>query len=436
MPLITEALPAKRKTPFFYGWWIVIVNFMADFMAVGVGVYAFAVFVVPMSGALGWSRAAISFAPSLRTLVAGLMGPVVGPFIDRRNGARIAMTAGVFLAGLALMLCSLVQAPGQFYLTFGVLGAMGMATSSFNVGSALIAKWFIRKRGRALAFAGVGISAGGVLLVPLTRIFMDAFGWRWTWVLLGLVYWALVLPWAALLIRRQPEDLGLLPDGVVPAAESGSPGAAQSPLVPEERAWTRQEAVRTPTAWLIIVAFNLHGFAAITILVHEVAYFQSIGISAGMAAVLFTVTAFFGALGKVGWGFLAERVDVRACIIAGFVICMTALAAVLLFTTTAGAWFFAVFIGLGWGGFAVLQGLLWAQYFGRAHLGAIRGFFAPFNMISSIVGPVAAGFLYDLQGNYQFALSLLLVTWTIAIAVMLMVRVPRVPELRVSPAMA
>ena len=411
-------------------------NFMADFMAVGVGVYAFGVFVVPMTEALNWSRGAISIAPSVRTLVAGLMGPVVGPFIDRRNGARIVMTGGTVVAGLALILCSLVQAPWHFYLAFGVLGALGMSASSFIVGSALIAKWFIRKRGRALAFAGVGISAGGVLLVPLAHFFIDAFGWRAAWIVLGVTYWVLVLPWAALFIRRQPEDLGLLPDGASPVAETLSAGDAQNPPAPEERSWTRQEAMRTPAAWLIVVSFNLSGLAAITILVHEVAYFQSIGISPGMAVTLFTITAFCGAIGKLGWGFLAERVNTRACIASGLIICIIALSGVLVFTTLAGAWFFAVSVGLGWGGFAVLQGLLWADFFGRAHLGAIRGFFAPFNMLSSVVGPVMAGFLYDLRGDYQFAFSLLLVAWTMAIFAILLARPPKVPEVRVTPVMA
>jgi MFS family permease len=425
-----EHLLTGKKQIFFYGWWIVLVNFMADFMAVGVGVYAFAVFIIPMTGALNWSRGAISVAPSLRTMVAGLMGPVVGPFIDKRNGARIVMGLGGVVAGVALILCSVVHAPWQFYLSFGILGAVGMSASSFTVGSALIGKWFVRKRGRALAFAGVGISAGGVFLVPLAHELIDSFGWRFAWIVLGVIYWLLVVPASLLLIRRQPEDLGLLPDGA-PASRLeqivASPGSKTS-QDSAEFGWTRQEAMRTPAAWLIVLSFNFSGLAAITILVHEVAYFESIGISTGTAVTLFTLTAFCGAVGKVGWGFLAERVNTRLCIIVGSAICIISLSVMLAFSNLNAARFFAIFIGLGWGGFAVLQGLIWAEYFGREHLGAIRGFFAPFNMISSVVGPVGAGMLYDLRGDYEFALSFLLGAWVMSILTMSLARPPGIPE--------
>jgi len=207
-----EAARTGEKPRFFYGWLVVVACFMGDFMMAGVSTHAFGVLLKPMSEDLGWSRTMATFAMTMRSFVSAFSGPIVGPLLDRR-GPRVIMVVGATIAGIGIMAQGWVTEIWQFYLVYGVLGSLGMMAMGGLVTSTTVSKWFVRKRGRATAIVMAGLPMGGAVLVPVTQFVISNYGWRGAWVVLGLLVWVLVVPLAALFMRRTPEDMGLRPDG-------------------------------------------------------------------------------------------------------------------------------------------------------------------------------------------------------------------------------
>ena len=207
-----QEVTSQKRTPFFYGWWIVMISFLANFMNDGIGYWTFGLFIVPMSEAFGWTRTMTTGAFTLWLVVGGLVSPVIGPLVDK-HGARVIMAIGASICAVAAIAISQINALWQFYLLYGVVVGGSVPCFAGFILDTTIAKWFIRKRGRATAIAVMGYSASGIVLVPVLRLFMSRFGWQMSWSALGVLTGVLIIPLALLFMRRRPEDSGLLPDG-------------------------------------------------------------------------------------------------------------------------------------------------------------------------------------------------------------------------------
>ena len=427
----TEAVTAKKRGRFFYGWLIVAIAFLGDFISAGIGAYAFGLFFKPMSEELGWTRAMTAGALTMRNLMGAVSSPIIGPLVDRKHGPRVLMTVGGLLGGLAIMGLSRVSALWHFYMAYGVLGALGMIGLGGLVTNTVVAKWFIRKRGRAMAIATMGISSGGLVLVPLTQWAISSFGWRTAWVVLGCLIWVVIVVPAALLIRRSPEDIGLRPDGdEIEVRDTGSatPSIAvleAEALHAEEEVWTLRAAVKTPTLWLLVAVFNLGGMSIMVTHVHVVAYLTDEGYSSAVAAAAVTVFAFCAGISKLIWGLMAERMAVRYCVIGCYLLTVVGLAILLNPRNVQMVFSYAVVFGLGIGGTAQLNPLTWANYFGRTFLGTIRGVLSPINLLSNAGGPLLAGYLYDITGDYQLPFTILLSGALLAALLMFFAKPPK-----------
>ncbi|SVE48080.1 uncharacterized protein METZ01_LOCUS500934, partial [marine metagenome] len=196
---------------FFFGWLIVLTSFVSSMINSGTGSYAIGFFIVPMGEELGISRTQFSTVPLFKLATIPVL-PLLGLLVDRKHGARIILILGTLVGGVALALTSQVNSLWQFYALYGVM--YGFATAAMGsqlVGPALISKWFVRSRGRAMAIGTMGISAGGVLIAPLAGITVSLLGWRSSWVTLGAVAILAIVPLAILFIRRSPEDVGMVP---------------------------------------------------------------------------------------------------------------------------------------------------------------------------------------------------------------------------------
>ncbi|MCS7206545.1 MAG: MFS transporter [Dehalococcoidia bacterium] len=420
---IVTPVKMPRVGRVFHGWWIVGAAFLADFVMAGTGIYAFSVLLRPMAESLQWSLGTLTGALILRSGVAGVLSPFIGPLVDTRHGARILMSLGAVVGGLGLIAISFVQTPLQFYLAFGVVGAISILTSGFLVSSTVVSKWFIRYRGRALAIAAMGISAGGVALIPLTNWLLGMIGWRATWQVLGLISLVVVAPAAFLVVRRRPEDMGLLPDGVSapPSAVSGE-GAHSG----REVAWTLRAALRTPALWLVLASTNLGLMGLQGVLVHQIAMLQERGLTRDQAALVGTVLTVFALVTKPPWGLLAERVPVRYLMsIVGW---GAALGVGLLLATSGMATgiAYAVVLGTFVSATAPLNNLVWANYFGREFLGTIRGAIGPASMAVNSVAPFAVSLLHDRFSSYTVPLYAIVALYT-ASAVLILLAVPPKP---------
>ena len=417
-------MPSLRKSPrIFYGWYIAAVCFLCWFAADAFGWYTFGIFLGPISKELGWTTVMLTGALTLRTIIGGLSGPLVGPLADTRYGARILMTVGVLVAGAVPLLVSRVQALWQFYLIYGVFGALAMVGFGGLVTNTVLAKWFIRRRGRAIGFAAMGVSTAGMVFVPLVHFLIARVGWRTTLVLLALIIWGLTFFPVILLVRRRPEDLGLLPDG----ESRGKVEADANPrieILVREEVWTLKEALGTKTLWMLLLGFNLVGVAINGAFLHFYPFLVSEGFSSNLATTALTTLAFCCFAVKLPWGILAERVHVRHCATVCYAGCAVSLGILLHSQSLPFVFLSTIAYGATLGGDMVLREMVYANYFGRTFLGAIRGVVMPLNLISSSGGPLFAAWLRDATGSYHLPYTVFLIVAVLGTFILYLTRPP------------
>ncbi len=420
----------QRKPRYFYGWNIVAGSFFAHWMGAAIGVPEFGLFFKPMSKELGWTRAVTTVPLVMRNVLARFSGPIVGPLVDR-FGPRYLMTVGAILAGAGTMLMSKTNSWWQFFLFFSVIGAIGNAGLGNLVTSTTIAKWFVRKRGRATGIAATGINVGEAVMTPVTYLLIDALGWRKAWMVLGLIPWLIIAPASFLLMRRAPEDMGLRPDGDPPQEEatlrSDAAASYQRPVL-DEYAWTPNAAFRTPTLWMLIIATNLAALSVGGVMVHQLPFLTDQGLSPGVAALTLTTYAIFAIPSKLIWGFLAERIHIRYLAAASLLGSAAGLLILLQTNTFVEAIAFGVVYGSTRGAWAVVQSLIWADYFGRHFLGSIRGYAEPIQLFSTVGGPLFAAFVFDSTESYHFAFSIFVATYVVGALLILATRTPVPPR--------
>ena len=391
--------PARRRgpSPIFHGWWIVGVSFLSLFIHGAATSYLFGLLVVPMENDLGWSRTALVGALTVATFVTAGLGVVVGPVFDR-GGARAGMTLSALLGGACLVLLAFVRTPWEYYLLLG-LGVGAARTGLENVGPrTAISNWFVRRRAAAFAWSSGGRAVFGFTMVPAFALLIERTSWRSGWLALGIAELLVLVPLAWLLVRRRPEDHGLLPDGDAPAAER--PAAEDARAAAAEVSWTRGEAVRTRALWLIILGLVLTGFPATGIIANMVPYFVDEGLSPSSASAAFAFFGFGAVFGRPFWGYVAGRFGVHAGLTLygfgyGAVISLYAWAGTPA-TLFAAAWP----VGLVIGGAQQLQSQIWPDYFGRRHVGAITGLTILMVTPAMAAGPLVAAAAFDLMGSY------------------------------------
>ncbi len=397
----------NTKPRIFHGWYIVACGFLSQGMRVGLGAQTFGFFFKPMIEELGWNRTIMTSALLVRDLVSAGAYPAIGYAVDR-YGPRFLMAGSAIVLGISLMLLSQTREIWQFVLFYGVIGTFGVPGLGYGVVSPTIAKWFIRHRGRATGIATAGLNVGAVVLTPLILFLLQAFGWRTAWFLLGFVPWIVVVPPSLLWLRRQPEDMGLLPDGDTPAED---PETHQSEVSGEdsgdpvnEVSWTVGQALRAPAFWLLVAYEVLAGMSIGALIIHRIPYATDLGFSDVQAGISFAIYGVCAFAAKLVWGFLADRYSIWLLAIIALVLSSVSILAGVGSTT---AWqlyaTFGVMYGLTGGALVVIGPLLWAAHFGRRHQGTIRGVMSPFYLIASIGGPLFAAFVYDQFGSLDAA---------------------------------
>jgi MFS family permease len=412
------ALVASR-TGLFFGWWVVFAGAAIIFLTGGTFFYGFSVLFNPIVDEFGWSRAAVSFAFSLRTEVGGIAAALVGFLVDRL-GARRLMVFGVVTVALGFVLLSRVEALWQFYGAIVVI-AIGMSAAAGPVAMVAVAHWFRRHRGRALAVMAMGSGSSGVMVVVLAWL-VSSFDWRNALVIIAVAQLVICVP-LALSIRNRPEDMGLSPDG---DDDSDHQGAAAKPGLAEPEGTTVWRALRSAAFWRMAIGLGLGNAGAVAIIVHAVPFFtKSVGVSDGLAAASMTAMILMSLGGRFGFGFIADQIDKR--IVMGAAYAMLALG-VLLFATVYEPWQIILVLplfGLGWGGIIPVRPALQAEIFGLRSFGAIQGLVFTIATLGGLVGPVFAGWMYDQTESYRLAFVVLAATGFVAAPLFVTLRPPR-----------
>lgn len=416
-----DGRPAPLPSRPYYGWIIVAVAMLAIFVSSPGQTYVVSVFIGPIEDDTGWSRTTISGLYTLGSLTAATGILLAGRLMDR-FGSRATLAVAGLLLGLAALWMSRVSRPFDLYVGFALLRLLGQGSLTV-VPTAMVALWFVRLRGRALALTSLGAVAGQATFPPLVHLLVARTDWRTAWVVLALVVWGLLLPSALLFVRRSPESMGLLPDGDAP--RSGPAGKPPSAPPPREEAWTLAEAVHTRAFWLLIVAVGSHSMIATALTFHHVSFMRSLGIDAAMAATVFTVIAPCSLVGTFLAGVLADRIAGRYLL----AIAQTCLTAAMLWSVIiAESWHAFTYGGLlGFtSGFAgTLQAVIWPNYFGRRHVGSIRSAAATGMIAFAAIGPFPFGCLFDLTGSYRATVLVFVILPAVSALAGLLARPPR-----------
>lgn len=413
-----QGLP--RSNRIFHGYWIVLVAFLCLFFTMGCAVFAFSLFTKPLESAMGWSRGQIMVAFTVFFVVMGVMSPTVGRLVDR-HGARKIIVSGAVVFALGFVILSRVQSLWVFYLAYMVVGLGGAAMGTIP-SSAVVSNWFVRRRGTAVGVMSSGIGAGGLAIAPLVGSYlMPSLGWRHSYLALGVVTCAVMIPVTLTLVRTRPQERGLHPDGAdkAPVPDTTIHGHPQASDV------SHRVALTTLVFWLIATSYFLSTFSQMGMLQSQVPYLEDIGFPLGLAAGALGGVGLGSAIGKLFFGWLCDRIKPKYACAIGLVLQMTAVLLLLSITPRSpGAmlWIYALTHGLGAGSWLPTMSMLVSTSFGLASYGAIFGTASFVQCIGTATGPLMAGLVYDVTGTYTPVFITFASLYGVAIPAVLLVR--------------
>jgi MFS family permease len=389
----------------FYGWKMVGAACGIQFLLGALLLQSFGLYIAVLSEEMGWSKTTLSGAAALQSAESAIIGPLLGWLMDRL-GPQSIIRWGIVIFSAGLLLLSQVDSVATFYLSAALM-AVGASLAGYFPLSVAIVHWFEKQRARALSIMSLGLALGG-LAVPLMAWSMQQWGWRHTALGTGVLALVVGLPMARV-IRRRPQDHGEYVDGIAPASTSADPLSA--PKAPAPVGFTARQALATRAFWMLALGHGLALLVVTAVNVHAITHIkEGLGYSvatAGWVIMLMTFGQLMGVLLGAGMGERFDKSKVAA-------LCMLSHAIGLLFLTfstdLAELVAFAVFHGLAWGLRGPLMQAIRADYFGVGAIGAIMGISAAVIAVGQIAGPMVAGVLADLTGDYRLGFTLLALT--------------------------
>ncbi len=391
------------RTPVFYGWIVLGVICLGTYAATGVAQVVFGGIQNLIYEDMGWDRKTVAFAVTAGTWGSGLLTPFVGRLADR-HGPRAIMPVGVIVVGVCFFALAGIGEVWHFYAAYMVARTVANPTLVGVVPRTVTVNFFLRRRNLALGLVSTFRPVGGAINVQIISEIAALYSWRAAYRLLGIFSLLLAVP-LFLIMRRRPEDIGLVPDGDErpnPVSTTPREGGAQPARASaaEERDWTAGEALATSAFWFIISAEMLTILTSGTVGYQIVPFLVDSGLSQRVAAISLGLSSSLGALVNPGWGLLADKYQPR---LLAAIATLLAMVAVGLFIGSGGGivgCVFAVVWGIASGGLNVLGSMMIAQYFGRANFGTIIGIAGPFQMVFLGLGPSFGALLFDFTGGY------------------------------------
>ena len=395
----------KRSAPFHYGWIILATAVGTSFASVTFFNPVLGAFTSSLETEFGWSRAEVPLAIALGSLVGGIISPLSGALIDKWGARWIIFIAGVGML-LACLGLSFISSLWQLVLLYGLGRALAM--SGMQPGSYVtIANWFIQKRAFAASIVGLGQRIGMATLPPIVLLTIDITGsWEQAWLILCVLLGLSFLP-AVIFTRRRPEDVGLLPDGVHkeshnlegrPTSESAG---SQTDTLTEQLAITLRAALRMRSYWLVGAALSLTMMTSGAINFHQIQCLVENGLNAKETGLVMLTWAATGAVGAIVGGFIAQRITMRKTMIVSLLLMSVTIQLLGRSDTITTGLIYAVTNGIAFGSHVTFMQVIHADYFGRLHVGKIRGSMQPIQLGMNAIGPVLVGIWYDHYQHYD-----------------------------------
>jgi nitrate/nitrite transporter NarK len=385
----------------FYGWYLVVASVVTNTIFSAAYFQGFGVLILPIERTFGWDRWVVSAAMSLRQLESGIISPAVGFLLDRYSARKLIFWSAV-ISGAGFIGLGFTSGIATFFLSFVVISLGASGVSHAVTWPVIVSRWFRRNRGLATGLAVTGPIFGSPIVILNTQI-EEAYGWRM--VVFG--YGILILigiTLLSMLVRDRPELYGLRPDGD-PAEENV---AAERPTDPAPRrtdsGLTLRAVFRTKEFWLF--TSYLSGTFAVNsaFQIHMIPYFQQdIGFTATWAAVVMSIVFVISGIGRIGGGYLLDRMDYRLvlAVVAGMMGFALMYLQVVPVQTVWGTLPFALMFGVSFGCLVPMRGAVGSIMFGTRTIGGVLGLLQGGPIAAGVIGPFVMGIIFDLNGNYS-----------------------------------
>ena len=420
---------AVRFTPerLYYGWVVAIGCALLMFVGVGVGYYGLAVYISPLKEEHGWSTTAVSGATGLYFSIGGLTAAIIGGYIDRHGPFRL-MFWGIIVNGIAAAAIGFVDSLWQLYLVYSVM-AVAFGISSAVAVNAIMTRWFVRRRARAMSISATGVSVGGVILSPLIARMVDVGGIELAAPVTGILVIVVAIPVILFVLAWDPRDIGMKPDGVnyVPPPTERATMSDEVQL----RSWRREEVVRTTAFWALLVAFLMVLMAQTGYVIHQISFLEERMGSRSEAAFALSLTAGGSIIARLIVGTFADAVDKRWLTVVLFVVQASAILLIVYFENLAMTWVLTLVFGFTIGNVYMMQSLMVGEIFGIVSFGAVFGLISFAGQVGSGGGPFFVGILEDATGGYTVPFTVTAIVTYAAALVVLFARPPQLREVRV-----
>lgn len=408
---------ANTHRRIFYGWYMVAASVAANTIFSAAYFQGFGVLIIPIERTFGWDRWVISAAMSLRQLESGILSPLVGFLLDRYSARKLIFWSAV-IAGVGFIGLGFTTAIITFFLCFVIISIGASGVSHAVTWPVLISRWFRRQRGLAIGLAVTGPIFGSPIVILNTH-FEELYGWRSVLIGYGIVI-LVVVTLLSLLVRDRPESYGLRPDGDPPEGGISAESAGGRAPRRQDAGLTLQAIFRTKEFWLFT------GYLAGTFTVnsafqiHMIPYFQQdMGLTPAWAAVVLSMVFLMSGIGRVGGGYLLDKLDYR--MVLAVVAALMGLSLFYLQLAGADTIFatlpFAFMFGISFGCLVPMRGAVGSIMFGTRAIGRVLGILQGAPVAAGVIGPLVMGIIFDLNGNYSVAI------WGLVIISALMVPV-------------
>jgi MFS family permease len=414
---------SRIRDKLFFGWLVVFALFIISIIAFGTR-FSFGVFFKALASEFELTRAETSGVYSTYMLICCVFAIVSGWGVDKFNPRTLFSLMGLFI-GLSLILTSQAQSPGQLFVFYSLLLAIGTG-GAYGVSVSTIIRWFDDKRGLAIGLATSGAGVGTVIMAPFATYLISHFGWRTSLIVMGIIAWLFVIP-MALLLRRDPGEIGVLPYRVKPnRGNIGEPNLRESSH--QGTGFSLSHAFKTRNFWYLSFSWLLTPLAIYVVLTHLVPHGTDMGIPAMKAATFLSLIGAMNIPGRLFVGRISDSAGRKATAI----ICGVLLAGSIVWLTySKDLWMFylfAVVFGFSFGGISTSTSAMIGDVFGLHSIGIIMGMMSAAWALGAAIGPFMGGLIYDIRNSYSLAFSISAAAMVVVILLLALTKRERKPN--------
>lgn len=386
------AIFSKFKDKLFYGWIIVIAGFLTGLVGIGIR-YCFGVYFKSLESEFALTRAETSAIFSYYMIVAGIFSIIGGWAFDKYGPRKVIFVMGV-IAGTGLILTSRASELWHIIASYSLLLASGTG-ATFPIVNSTASRWFNKKRGIAVALCSSGGAAGALVLAPVATFLISNFDWRTAFVVLGIAS-GLIMVFMSFFLRKDPSDMGLLPDGAK---------HIESKVNIRPEGLSLPEASRTLSFWFLLVVWIFLGISVHLTFTHVVPHATDLGISPASAAVIISLIGIAAIPGRIISGRMSDAAGKTVPAVFSGLLQVGSLVWLIWARELWSFYIFAVLFGFSWGGLGSQITIIISDVFGFRGLGAIMGALTVGWLIGAAIGPVVAGAIYDASHSYTVAFA-------------------------------